>query len=105
MIIVSKVLIQSMKTPFFSCYEEKILGKIPFSQHFPFFFFFQNTPKMLGKVPRTSTKKDRLERTGTDNAPREIVEDKPFITELLVTELALTLLNFLFVIKKILGDI
>lgn len=105
MIIVSKVLIQSMKTPFFSCYEEKILGKIPFSQHFPFFFFFQNTPKMLGKVPRISTKKDRLERTGTDNAPREIVEDKPFITELLVVELGLTLLNFLFVIKKILGDI
>ena len=104
MIIVSKVLIQSMKTPFFSCYEEKILGKISFSQHFPF-FFFQNTPKMLGKVPRISTKKDRLERTGTDNAPREIVEDKPFITELLVAELALTLLNFLFVIKKILGDI
>ena len=104
MIIVSKVLIQSMKTPFFSCYEEKILGKIPFSQHFPF-FFFQNTPKMLGKVPRISTKEDRLERTGTDNAPREIVEDKPFITELLVAELALTLLNFLFVIKKILGDI
>lgn len=65
----------------------------------------QNTPKMLGKVPRISTKKDRLERTGTDNAPREIVEDKPFITELLVAELALTLLNFLFVIKKILGDI
>ena len=62
------------------------------------FFFFQNTPKMLGKVPR-------IERTGTDNAPREIVEDKPFITELLVAELALTLLNFLFVIKKILGDI
>lgn len=104
MIIQSKVLIQSMKTPFFSCYEEKKLGKIPFSQHFPF-FFFQNTPKMLGKVPRISTKKDRLERTGTDNAPREIVEDKPFITELLVAELALTLLNFLFVIKKILGDI
>lgn len=104
MIIVSKVLIQSMKTPFFSCYEEKISGNIPFSQHFPF-FFFQNTPKMLGKVPRISTKKDRLERTGTDNAPREIVEDKPFTTELLVAELALTLLNFLFVIKKILGDI
>lgn len=70
-----------------------------------FLFFFQNTPKMLGKVPRISTKKDRLERTGTDNAPREIVEDKPFITELLVVELGLTLLNFLFVIKKILGDI
>ena len=103
MIIQSKVLIQSMKTPFFSCYEEKISGNIPFSQHFP--FFFQNTPKMLGKVPRISTKKDRLERTGTDNAPREIVEDKPFITELLVVELGLTLLNFLFVIKKILGDI
>lgn len=38
MIIVSKVLIQSMKTPFFSCYEEKISGKISFSQHLPFFF-------------------------------------------------------------------
>lgn len=85
--------------------KKKYQGRFLSLNIFLFFFFFQNTPKMLGKVPRISTKKDRLERTGTDNAPREIVEDKPFITELLVAELALTLLNFLFVIKKILGDI
>ena len=44
---------------------------------------------MLGKVPRISTRKDRPERTGTDNVPGEIEEDKLVITELLVAELGL----------------
>ena len=66
MIIVSKVLIQSMKTPFFSCYEEKILGKIPFSQHFPFFFFSEHT-----KNARKSTSNKHQKGQARKNRDRQ----------------------------------